>query len=115
MPLSDKAARSKDRCALTPALQHRHFAFIAKCIRGIPTPAARAEAAAEFANKLRNANPDFDPVRFLDACDCHADSMSLQALDRAVAHATYWLEHLQRERRSRCIEEHSMEMVDAEA
>lgn len=105
MPLSENAARSKDQRVATPALQHRHFAFIASVIREIPTPSARAEAAAIFVNHLKHSNAAFDRYRFMDACKCQADQHTLVELDLAIAHATYWLDHLQRERLSRGIEE----------
>lgn len=111
MPLSEHAARSKDRSFAVPQLQHRHFAFIAGCIRDIPRPEARVEAVAAFVRVLKRSNPAFDNYRFMDACDCEADSMSMEDLDLAIAHATYWLDHLQRERVNRGFEEHEAEVA----
>lgn len=101
MPLSEKAARSKDRSYRNPQLQHRHFAFIAACIRSIPTPAARVEAETRFGYELRFTNASFDRDRFRDACGCEAEQYTLKELDLAITHAAYWLDHLQQERCSR--------------
>ncbi len=109
MALSEKAARSKDRSFKIPDLQHRHFAFIAGCIREIPTPSARVEATEAFDGYLCRSNSAFDSYRFRDACNCAADSMTLEELDLAIAHATYWLDHLQQERLARGIAEQKAE------
>jgi hypothetical protein len=109
MPLSEKATRSKDRSFKIPDLQHRHFAFIAGCIRGIPTPSARVEATKAFVGYLCRSNPAFNSYRFRDACDCAADSMTLEDLDLAIVHATYWLDHLQQERLARGIADQKVE------
>jgi hypothetical protein len=101
MPLSENAARSKDQRAPTPSLQHRHFAFIASVIRDIPTPSARVEACAAFGLALKCSNPAFDNNRFSDACGCEPDQHTLEELDLAITHATYWLDHLQAERQIR--------------
>jgi len=98
MPLSEKAARSKDRSFPIPNMQHRHFAFIAGCIRDIPTPSARVEAARVFATELKRTNDAFDPIRFSDACDCEADQYTLEELDCAITHARFWLDYLVDER-----------------
>jgi hypothetical protein len=58
----------RDRNAATPALQHRHFAFIAKTIREMPDRVNRIPVAREFAKALAETNPRFDRERFLAAC-----------------------------------------------
>lgn len=109
MALPKKAARSKDRSFIVPGLQHRHFAFIAGVIRDIPTPSARVEAARVFSSWLGHSNSAFNSYRFRNACDCAADSMTLEDLNLAIAHATYWLDYLQQERLARGIAEQKVE------
>jgi hypothetical protein len=95
MALSEKAARSKDLNSFkSPQLQHRHFAFIASCIRDIPTPEVRMEIAQVFSNSLRRTNPAFDGSRFRDACDCIAGEWDDHKLDQALALATFWKNYL---------------------
>ena len=112
MPLSEKAARSRDRNFRIPQMQHRHFAFIAGCIRNIPTPSARVEATATFHNALKRSNPAFDGYRFDDACGCEADQYTLAELDQAIAYATYWLDHLTSERKQRGLERPAIEAAE---
>jgi hypothetical protein len=77
MPLSAKAASSKDKASgKTATLQHRHFAFIASVIA---TSGERAEDkrrwANYFAHDLARTNPRFDRARFFFAAgveDPHA-------------------------------------------
>jgi hypothetical protein len=78
MPLTPQSARRKDRTQPSgvPAMQHRHFAFIAGVIRDeryiYPNDREAQELldglAQRFANNLRATNPNFDAARFLEAC-----------------------------------------------
>ena len=76
MSLSTQAALSKDNrtgAATPPAMQHRHFAFIAKTIKDtaddwdVPND-LRYAFAEKFAVRLRSSNRNFDYHRFLKAC-----------------------------------------------
>lgn len=69
MPLSEKAALSKDKATSTYGvkLQHRHFAYIAAVIARMPSSDARLEAATTFANTLHRSNSNFDLARFYRA------------------------------------------------
>lgn len=98
MALSEKAAKSKDLNASVPNLQHRHFAFIAGCIRKIADPAARYAACQAFLPDCDRANTAFDSDRFYDAAvGVHMETMSLDELYRADAVAALWRSHLQYE------------------
>ena len=75
MPLKPQAALDKDKLgARHPAtLQHRHFAVIAGILaepkaRGAD-PKQHATVCEHFANELAKTNPNFDPKRFLIACE----------------------------------------------
>lgn len=68
MPLSQKAANSKDINTGKADMQHRHFATIATIIRSFPVDEERAHIAAHFADELSDTNPKFDRKRFLAAC-----------------------------------------------
>ena len=53
--------------------QRRHYEFIARTIREMPSfaPSLRAQqesCASSFANALAGANPNFDSGKFLEAC-----------------------------------------------
>ena len=70
--LKQEAALRKDRTTRTE-LQHRHFAFIASVIAGMPTHAASLRAqqrstALAFADACAASNPRFDRARFMRAC-----------------------------------------------
>lgn len=59
-------------------MQHRHFAFIAATIAGMPdhAPSLRAQkasTAAAFASACARTNPKFDRDRFIAACELKAD------------------------------------------
>ena len=69
MALSPNAAMRKDRTAKVPAMQHRHFAYIAQTIAKIHQPKARELAAYEFAIAMMDTNPNFDRSRFISACN----------------------------------------------
>lgn len=69
MALSTHAARRKDLDAKVPAMQHRHFAYIAQTIAKIHQPKARELAAHEFAIAMIDTNPNFDRARFMAACN----------------------------------------------
>lgn len=98
MTLSAKAARSKDMNASIPLMQHRHFAFMAGCIRQIADPAARYAAYRVFVVDCCRANPAFDRQRFYEAAlGIHLETMSLDELYRADAVAALWRSHLQYE------------------
>lgn len=68
MSLSPDAALRKDARTKTPALQHRHFAFIARAIADMPESVNRLTVARKFATELAASNPNFDRARFLAAC-----------------------------------------------
>ncbi len=75
MPLKPTAAMRKDRRAGNKAsttMQHRHFAFIASVIAGLPDHAAslraqKASVTSAFAQALEKTNPNFDRSRFFNA------------------------------------------------
>lgn len=69
MALSTNAATRKDLNVKVPAMQHRHFAYIAQTIAKIHQPKARELAANEFAIAMMDTNPNFDRARFLAACN----------------------------------------------
>lgn len=95
MALSEKAARSKDLNASVPVMQHRHFAFMAGCIRKIADPAARFAAYQAFLSDCGRSNPAFDCDRFYDAAvGVHIGKMTLDELYRADATAALWRMHL---------------------
>jgi hypothetical protein len=48
-------------------LQRRHFEFIARIVRGLPS-SLRDEVATHFTRELRPTNPNFNAHRFLEAC-----------------------------------------------
>jgi hypothetical protein len=65
--LAPQAALDKDlRTAKRVHMQHRHFAFIAGVIAGMPS--GRTEVMYQFIHALRATNPNFDPDRFTAAC-----------------------------------------------
>lgn len=98
MALSEKAARSKDLNASVPVMQHRHFAFMAGCIRQIADPAARFAAYKAFVGDCSRSNHAFDQERFFDAAlGVHIETMSLDELYEADATAALWRMHLQYE------------------
>lgn len=68
MTLSIEAASRKDSRAKAPAMQHRHFAFIAKMVSELPDSVNRLTVARSFAYELHATNPSFDRDRFLAAC-----------------------------------------------
>lgn len=68
MALSSAAATRKDATTKTPAMQHRHFAFIARTIADMPESVNRLTVARKFATELAASNPNFDRARFLAAC-----------------------------------------------
>ena len=105
MPLSEKAQRSKDRSASVPQMQHRHFAFIASCIRLLPRGDLRLPVANVFAAALRHTNIAFDGTRFFVACDAEPEEWTLEELDRSITHATLWLDHMRQERQRRGFEQ----------
>lgn len=66
------------------AMQHRHLAFLAACIKDMPCAAIEADAARYssclrleladyFAQQLAATNPRFDRMRFLRACGVMAE------------------------------------------
>jgi hypothetical protein len=71
MPLKPTTAMRKDRAAGQHVkLQHRHFAFIASVIAGLPDHAAsfraqKASVATAFAEALAKTNPNFDRATVL--------------------------------------------------
>lgn len=79
MPLTTHAASAKDRAQPTaPSFQHRHYAEIARIVRGYTPPAVgddftramvRQSVARAFADGLARTNPKFDRARFLRACE----------------------------------------------
>lgn len=74
MSLTQESASRKDRNApLQAKLQHRHFAFIAAVIAGMPDHAASLRAqkrscAISFAEACAGSNARFDRARFMRAC-----------------------------------------------
>lgn len=98
MPLSEWALRAKDKRASTPALQHRHFAFIAQCIAQVPNKVARLGICDIFSYRLCDTSCAFDSERFRTACDCNVEEYDLSELDAVIAHTTFWLDHLKNER-----------------
>jgi hypothetical protein len=74
MALTTNAALRKDRTTATSVtLQHRHFAFIASVIKGMPDFApslrtAKMSTALAFADACMASNPKFDRARFYTAC-----------------------------------------------
>lgn len=60
-------AHRKDLNAKTASMEHRHFATIARIIRGIPDEDIRYAVARKFAADLRPTNPRFSEDRFLRA------------------------------------------------
>lgn len=73
--LTQESALRKDQTMPTHGkLEHRHFAFIASVIAGMPTHAVSLRAqkrstALAFADACANTNPRFDRGRFLRACN----------------------------------------------
>lgn len=69
MGLKPAAATRKDAIGGDAnAFQHRHYAFVAKVISGLPIDdGLRQDVAGEFATAF-GANARFDRVRFLKAC-----------------------------------------------
>lgn len=65
MALKPAAALNKDRTTGKDALQHRHFATIATCLRNMSADLATCE---RWADELAGTNPNFDRRRFLAAC-----------------------------------------------
>jgi hypothetical protein len=74
MPLTEQSALRKDQSTGNSVrLEHRHFAFIAATIKGMPdhAPSLRAQKAScacAFAAACAKTNPRFDQARFLKAC-----------------------------------------------
>ena len=73
--LSMEAAKSKDKWTAKygVVLQHRHFAFIASVIKGMPDQIPwpnthKASVAVAFADACSRSNPRFERERFLKAC-----------------------------------------------
>lgn len=71
--LTQASALRKDRTTQS-TLEHRHFAFIASVIAGMPAHAATLRAqkrsvALTFADACAGTNPRFDRARFLRACN----------------------------------------------
>lgn len=50
-------------------MQRRHFELIARTIACYLDGQARRDAAAAFATELAATNKNFDPLRFLNACN----------------------------------------------
>ncbi len=76
MALTKQSAHRKDINSGISAMEHRHFATIAKIIREIDqglipcsTDATRKFMAELFADELRATNPNFNRARFLAACE----------------------------------------------
>lgn len=73
MPLTPRAALSKDRTTGAPKMQHRHFAHIAQTIAKMDgqgwNPQVRQHVAWLFADELARTNPHFNRMRFLQACE----------------------------------------------
>jgi len=77
--LTTAGALAKDRTQPTaPSFQHRHYAEIARIIRGM-FPHATTDApyqrkvAQHFAAELAHTNPRFDRARFLRACGVESE------------------------------------------
>lgn len=51
-----------------PALQRRHFEFIADVISRMPDDKVKKKTATHFGVRLLSTNPQFDFDRFLKAC-----------------------------------------------
>lgn len=83
MPLSEKAALSKDLDTYAP-MQHRHLATIANGLRRVRED-IRLEVASHMASYLSGTNPKFDKRRFLAACGYEADTLAvIRMIDRAA-------------------------------
>ena len=74
MTLTTESAARKDRTTgKTATLEHRHFAFIAAALAGMPEAVNLDRAAWEsvcryFAKECAGTNPRFDRKRFMAAC-----------------------------------------------
>lgn len=74
MPLKAESALRKDRTQAAHAtMEHRHFAFIAATIAGMPdfSPSlrtAKLSTASTFADACAGTNARFDRARFFAAC-----------------------------------------------
>lgn len=70
MSLTSESALRKDHTTRTPAMQHRHFAAVARVIADMDylSDAHRWNVADDFANMLTQSNPNFDRDRFMSAC-----------------------------------------------
>ncbi len=68
--LTDTAAFNKDKRhgRAAPAMQHRHFAFIANVIADLPKD-IRLHTARAFADQLQETNRHFNRDRFINACE----------------------------------------------
>ena len=70
-------------------MQHRHMAFIANVIAGLPTHAQKSSITLAFAEALAKTNPNFDRSRFFNAAGIDDPYVTQAAYPNDEYHAEY--------------------------